>query len=400
MLVAPKLRICRSESIPRQVHRCVRSFKRQDPRLVLTPGSNSEHFRSCSRTCRPLRDTVGALRWDKAGEHAPMLDITRRAFITLLGAAAAWPLPARAQQTATPVVGFLNPTFIESNADRLRGFHRGLKDAGYVDGENVAVVYRWAEGQNDRLPELAAELVRRQFSVIACFTPAAAVAAKAAAPTIPIVFGVNEEPVRLGLVASLARPGGNATGINFFTAEVAAKRLDLLRELAPAAARVSVLVNPANPTSTESTLRDVSTAARASGLRLQVLNASTGSEFSAAFVALMTNKSEALLVAGDAFFTHRRVQLVHLATRHAIPASYSQREFTDIGGLMSYGPNLADAFRQIGAYVGRILNGAKPADLPVVQSSKFELVINAETARLLGLAVPPMLLATADEVIE
>jgi putative ABC transport system substrate-binding protein len=327
--------------------------------------------------------------------------IGRRELLAALGGAAvAWPLAARAQQAAMPAIGFLNPTFIESNADRLRGFHRGLKDAGYVDGENVAVVYRWAEGQNDRLPELAAELVRRQVSVIACFTPAAAVAAKAAAPTIPIVFGVNEEPVRLGLVASLARPGGNATGINFFTAEVAAKRLDLLRELAPAAARVSVLVNPANPTSTESTLRDVSTAARASGLQLQVLNASTGSEISAAFVALMTNKSEALLVAGDAFFTHRRVQLVHLATRHAIPASYSQREFTDIGGLMSYGPNLADAFRQIGAYVGRILNGAKPADLPVVQSSKFELVINAETARLLGLAVPPMLLATADEVIE
>jgi ABC-type uncharacterized transport system substrate-binding protein len=327
--------------------------------------------------------------------------VKRREFITLLGgAAAAWPLAARAQQAAMPVVGFLNPTFIESNADRLRGFHRGLKDAGYVEGENVAVVYRWAEGQNDRLPELAAELVRRQVSVIAPFGPAAVFAAKAATPTIPIVFSVNEDPVRLGLVASLARPGGKATGINFFTAEVAAKRLNLLRELVPAAAHVSVLVNPANATSTESTLKDVLTAARAIGLQIQVLNASTGSEINAAFAALMIKKSDALLVAGDAFFSHRRVQLVHLATRHAIPAIYSQREFTEIGGLMSYGPNLADAFRQVGAYVGRILKGAKPADLPVVQSTKFELLINVESAKLLGLAVPPTLLATADEVIE
>jgi putative ABC transport system substrate-binding protein len=326
----------------------------------------------------------------------------RREFISLLGGAAAvaWPLAARAQQSTIPVVGFLNPTFIESNADRLRGFHRGLKDAGYVEGENVEVVYRWAEGQNDRLPELAAELVRRQVSVIASFAPAAVFAAKAATTTIPIVFGVNEEPVRLGLVASLARPGGNATGINYFTAEVAAKRLNLLRELVPAAAHVSVLVNPANATSTESTLKDVLTAARAIGLPTQVLNASTGSEINAAIAALMTEKSDALLVAGDAFFSHRRVQLVHLATRHAIPAIYSQREFTEIGGLMSYGPNLADAFRQIGAYVGRILKGAKTADLPVVQSTKFELVINVETANLISLSVPPTLLATADEVIE
>jgi putative ABC transport system substrate-binding protein len=325
----------------------------------------------------------------------------RRDFIALLGGAtAAWPFAARAQQPAMPVVGFLNPTFIESNADRLRGFHGGLKDAGYVEGENLAVVYRWAEGQNDRLPELAAELVRRHVSVIASFAPAAAFAAKAATTTIPIVFGVNEDPVRLGLVASLARPSGNATGVNYFTAEVAAKRLNLLRELVPAAVHVSVLVNPANATSTESTLKDVLTAARAIGLQTQVLNAGTGSEVNAAFATLVTKKSDALLVAGDAFFSHRRVQLVHLATRHAIPAIYSQREFTEIGGLMSYGPNLADAFRQMGAYVGRILKGAKPADLPVVQSTKFELVINAETARTLGLAVPPTLLATADEVIE
>jgi putative tryptophan/tyrosine transport system substrate-binding protein len=327
--------------------------------------------------------------------------IRRRDFVILLGGgAAAWPLAARAQQPAMPVIGFLNPTFIESNADRLRGFHGGLKDAGYVEGENLAVVYRWAEGQNDRLPELAAELVRRHVSVIASFAPAAAFAAKAATTTIPIVFGVNEDPVRLGLVASLARPSGNATGVNYFTAEVAAKRLNLLRELVPAAVHVSVLVNPANATSTESTLKDVLTAARAIGLQTQVLNAGTGSEVNAAFATLVTKKSDALLVAGDAFFSHRCVQLVHLATRHAIPAIYSQREFTEIGGLMSYGPNLADAFRQMGAYVGRILKGAKPADLPVVQSTKFELVINAETARTLGLAVPPTLLATADEVIE
>jgi putative ABC transport system substrate-binding protein len=325
----------------------------------------------------------------------------RREFITLLGGAAtAWPLAARGQQPAMPVIGFLNPTSPESNADRLRGFHAGLKEAGYVEGENVAVVYRWAEGQNERLPELAAELVRRQVSVIALFTPAAVFAAKAATTTIPIVFAVNEDPVRLGLVASLARPGGNATGINFLTAEVGAKRLNLLRELVPKAARIAVLVNPANPTSTESTLKDVTTAARAIGLQTQVLTAGTGREINAAFATFVSEQPDALLVAGDAFFSSRRVQLVHLATRHAIPATYSQREFADVGGLMSYGPNLADAFRQVGAYVGRILKGAKPAELPVVQSSKLELVINAETARLLGLTVPPTLLATADEVIE
>jgi len=330
-----------------------------------------------------------------------MLDVRRRDFIALLGgAAAAWPLAARAQQPAMPVIGFLNPTSPDSNADRLRGFHRGLKEAGYVEGESVAVVDRWAEGENDRLPKLAADLLHRQVSVIAPFGPAAVFAAKAATTTIPIVFSVNEDPVRLGLVTSLARPGGNATGINFLTAEVGAKRLNLLRELVPAAARVTVLVNPANATSTESTLKDVTTAARAIGLQTQVVNAGTSSEINAVFATFGPEKSDALLVAGDAFFSHRRVQLVHLATRYAIPAIYSQREFTDVGGLMSYGPNIADTFRQVGAYVGRILKGAKPADLPVVQSTKFELVINAETARLLGLTVPPTLLATADEVIE
>ena len=324
----------------------------------------------------------------------------RRAFLTAVGGAAAWPLHARALEPAMPVIGFLNPTSPDSNADRMRGFHRGLKEAGYVDGENVTVVYRWAEGQNDRLPELAAELVHRQVSVIAAFAPAAAFAAKAATTTIPIVFAANEDPVGLGLVASLPRPGGNATGVNFLTAEVGAKRLTLMRELVPAAARVAVLVNPANATSTDATLKDVMAAAGAVGLQIQVLKASTGSEITAAFADLVPQKPGALLVAGDAFFSSRRVQLVHLATRHAIPATYSQREFPDVGGLMSYGPNLADVFRQVGAYVGRVLKGAKPADLPVVQSSKFELVINAETARLLGLPLQPTLLALADEVIE
>jgi len=307
---------------------------------------------------------------------------------------------ARAQPAAMPVIGFLNPTSADSNADRLRAFHRGLKEADYVEGENIAIIYRWADGQNERLPELAADLARRKVSIIATFTPAAVVAAQAATKTIPIVFGVNEDPVRLGLVASLGRPGGNATGINFLTAEVAAKRFNLLRELTSAADPVAVLVNPDNPTSTASTLKDVANAARSIGVETRVLNASTSSAITAAFAILAQERTALLLVAGDAFFSSRRVQLVHLATRHAIAASYSQREFVDIGGLMSYGPNLSDVFRQVGAYVGRILKGAKPAELPVVQSTKFELVINAETARTLGLAVPASLLSIADEVIE
>jgi putative ABC transport system substrate-binding protein len=326
----------------------------------------------------------------------------RRDFVTLLGGATVvWPTAARAQQPAMPVIGFLNPTSVESNVDRLRGFHLGLKEeAGYIEGENVTVVYRWAEGNNDRLPALADDLVRRRVSVIAAFATAAAFAAKAATTEIPIVFGVNEDPVRLGLVASLSRPGGSATGINYLTAEVGAKRLTLLRELIPTAARVALLVNPANATSMESTLKDVVPAARVMSLGTKVLNAETSSEINAAFATLVTEKVDALLVAGDAFYSSRRVQLVHLATRYGIPATYSQREFADIGGLMSYGPNFADVFRQIGSYVGRLLKGAKPAELPVIQSSRFELVINAETARLFGITVPPTLLATADEVIE
>jgi putative ABC transport system substrate-binding protein len=326
--------------------------------------------------------------------------MNRREFITLLGGGAvAGPLVARAQQPAIPVIGFLNPTSPDTVADRLRAFREGLKETGYVEGGNVAIEYRWAEGQYDRLPALAAELVRRQVAVIVAAQGGSTVLAAKATTTIPIVFLVGDDPVRLGLVSSLARPGGNLTGVNFLTGELGAKRLELLRALVPAAARVAALVNPANPAN-ESTLRDVVPAARAIGLQIQVFNASTSREINAAFANLVSERPDALFVGGDALFTSRRVQLATLAARHAIPAIYAARDFADVGGLMSYGSNLTDAFRQVGVYTGRILKGAKPADLPVVQSSKFELVINAETARILGLNVPPTLLAVADEVIE
>jgi ABC-type uncharacterized transport system substrate-binding protein len=327
--------------------------------------------------------------------------MNRRAFISLIGAAAAWPLGANAQQPAMPVIGFLDPRSPDTIADRLRAFRQGLRDTGYVDGENVAIEYRWAEGQFDRLPELAAELVRRPVAVLAAPGSAnLALAAKAATTMIPIVFAVGEDPVRLGLVASLARPGGNLTGINFFNTELAAKRLGLLHELIPSTTRVAVLVNPADATNTETTLRDVQSAARTIGLQIQVLNAGTGREIDAAFATLVRDRADALFVDGNAFFNSRRVQLVHMATRHAVPATYGARVFPEIGGLMSYGGDLTNAYRQVGVYTGRILKGAKPADLPVVQSTKFELVINHQTARMLGLSVPPSLLSIADEVIE
>jgi putative ABC transport system substrate-binding protein len=325
----------------------------------------------------------------------------RREFITLLGGAAVgWPLAARAQQ-AIPVIGFLNPTSPDAIADLLRAFRQGLKETGYLEGENVAIEHRWAENQIDRLPALVAELVRRQVAVIATIGgPPAALAAKAATTTIPIVFLVGEDPARLGLVASLARPGGNLTGVNFFNTELAAKRLELLRELLPTAKRVAVLVNPAEATNTESVVRDAEGAARAMGLQIQVLNASASREIDAAFATVVRERPDALFVGPGPFFTARRVQLVLLAAIHRVPAIYPGRQYVEAGALMSYGASLADSCRQVGVYTGRILKGSKPADLPVVQSSKFELVINHQTARSLGLAVPPTLLATADEVIE
>ena len=331
-----------------------------------------------------------------------MFGMKRREFITLLGGAVGtWPLAARAQQPAMPVIGFLHPSSPEPFADRPRAFRQGLKEVGFVEGENVAIEYRWADNQTDRLPALAAELVRRQVAVIAAVGGNSAVlAAKAATTTIPIVFDVGEDPVRLGLVASLARPGGNLTGINFFTVELAAKRLELLRELVPGATRIAVLVDPRGVTTTESTLRDVEAAARATGLQIQILNANTSREIEATFASFVGERPDALFVGMSPFFIERRVQLAQLAARHAVPAIYQDRLHAEVGGLISYGASLTDAYRQVGIYTGRIRKGAKPADLPVVQPSKFELVVNHPTARMLGLDVPPTLLSRADEVIE
>jgi putative ABC transport system substrate-binding protein len=329
-----------------------------------------------------------------------MLDIKRRAFITLLGGGAAWPLAARAQQPALPIVGLINSRSAQDAARNVAAFRKGLNETGYVEGQNVFVEYHWLSGQNDRLLALMADLVRRRVAVIATAGDPPTLAAKAATATIPIAFGFSGDPVGHRLVASLARPGGNATGINFFTSEVLAKRLGLLHELVPKAVCVVVLVNPTNTPSAESTLRDVPEAARAIGFQIQIHNASTSREIEAAFATIGRDRAEALFVGPDGFFNARRVQFATLAAHYRIPAAYASREVVEVGGLMSYGTDLLDMYRQVGVYTGRILKGANPTDLPVVQSTKFESVINLQTARALGLEVPPTLLARADEVIE
>jgi putative ABC transport system substrate-binding protein len=324
----------------------------------------------------------------------------RREFTMLLGAAVAWPIAARAQQPAMPVVGFLHDGSSDERAHLVAAFRQGLIEAGYIEGRNVLVEYRWAQDQYDRLPALVTELVRRHVAVIA--TPGsigAALAAKAATNTIPIVFSVGTDPVKLGLVASLNRPGGNVTGVSYLTQELGPKRLALLRELMPGGADVVVLANPKSAP-TDYALQDMQAAAAAVGQRLSVLRASNNQEIGAAFLAMVQRRAPALVIVTDPLFTSRRVQLVTLAARHAIPAIYTSREFPEVGGLMSYGTNLPDVYRQVGSYAGRILKGDKPADLPVVQPTKFEFVVNLATAQAIGLDVPASLLAQADEVIE
>ena len=324
----------------------------------------------------------------------------RREFITLIGGAGAWPFSARAQQPAMPVVGFVRDGSADGSARHVAAFRKGLNETDYVEGQNVTVEYHYLEGQYDRLPALMADLVRRQVAVIATLGYVPTLAAKAATTTIPIVFSIGGDPVQIGLVTSLARPGGNATGINFFNTEVTAKRLRLLHDLVPKAVRIAVLVNPANASTTESTLRDMQVAAPTIGLQIQILNANTIGEIDAAFATLAHERPDALFVAGDAFFVSRAVQLITLTTRDRIPATYSLRDYVAAGGLMSYGTDFADSFHQVGVYTGSILKGARPADLPVRQSTKFEFVINLQTARALVIEVPPGLLSIADEVIE
>jgi putative ABC transport system substrate-binding protein len=326
----------------------------------------------------------------------------RREFITLLGGAAAvWPLAARAQQPALPVVGFVRDGSADASARFAAAFRQGLNETGYVEGQNVTVEYHWLEGQYDRLPALVDDLVRRRVAVIATLGNLPTIAAKAATATIPIVFALGDDPVKLGLVASLARPGGNATGINFFVNEVVAKRLRLLHDLVPKAVRIAVLLNPANVAIAETTLRDVQEAAPTMGLQIQtILNANTIGEIDAAFAALARERPDALFVAGDAFFISRRVQLATLTARDRIPAAYSVRELVAVGGLMSYGTDLADSSHQVGVYTGSVLKGDKPADLPVMQLTNFKFVINLQTARALGIEVPSGVLSIADEVIE
>ena len=325
----------------------------------------------------------------------------RRDFITLVGgAAAARPSAVRAQQPATPVIGFLEVRSADELGVRLPAFHQGLKETGFVEGDNLSILYRFAENRSDRLAILAADLVHRQVAVIATAGPPAAFAAKAATPSIPTLFIVVQDPVTIGLVTSLARPGGNLTGVNLFNAELMAKRLGLLRELVPNAARVAVLVNPADTANTKSTLEEVEAAAGRMGLQIEVLHANNNNEINAAFEKIEQARPDALFVMASPYLHGRRVQIVQLATFHRLPATFALREGAEVGALMSYGTNIADAYRQIGLYAGRILKGAKPAELPVVQATRFELIINAQTAWMLGLTVPPSVLATADEVIE
>ena len=326
----------------------------------------------------------------------------RRDFIKVIGgsAAAAWPLAVPAQQPALPVVAFIRDGSADGNVRNVAAFRKGLNETGYVEGQNVTVEYHWLEGQYDRLPALLADLVRRQVVVIATPGVVATQAAKPATATIPIVFGVGDDPVQLGLVASLARPGGNATGINFFVNEVIAKRLRLLHELVPKAVHIAALVNPGNVAVAEATVREVRKAAPTMGLQIQILNATTTTEIDAAFATIARERLDALFVAPDGLFVDRRVQLATLTARDRIPAAYSVRDPVEVGGLMSYGTDLAEMHRQLGVYTGSILKGAKPADLPVLQSTKFEFVINLQTARALGIEVPPGVISVADEVIE
>jgi putative ABC transport system substrate-binding protein len=327
--------------------------------------------------------------------------LKRRGFITLLGGAAAWPIAARAQPPAMPVIGFLHPGSAEPNASLLAAFRKGLGEAGYTEGRNVAIEFRWAHGENSRLEEMATDLVQRKVAVIV--TPigtVTALAAKKATTTIPIVFSAGTDPVKAGIVASLRHPGGNVTGINYMAVELSAKRLSLLHELIPKAARIALLVNPANPVPAKTIAMDTQAAAETIGRHIEVYKAETSSEIEMAFAALVRDRADALLVGAEPFFVDRRVQIVTLATRYLVPTVHFRREFAEIGGLMSYGASDFERNREVGVYTGRILKGEKPADLPVVQPTQFELVINMSTARAIGVTVPPSLLAQANEVIE